>query len=184
MENSWKQELVPSGEKEGTRRVNRSLIGPREEEEVVPRVGHTGKQRSESISNISRTFIRVATDRALSKFLVYIFDVGPIEAPEMYSKLVCGREQLSQRCVVTALLLSLASERHKCFQDVGRNSHARGHRCVRLRPGRRFHGERRSVRSFDWRQSRTVRARTFLFFHSARAGGLYKGAARRAVAAR
>ena len=151
------------------------------------RCAAAGGRRSNRTSRIhqqSRTFIRVASDRALSKCRVYIFDVGPIEAPEMYSKLVCGREQLSQRCIVTALLPSLASERHKCFQDVGRNSHARGHRCVRLRPGRRFHGERRSVRSFDWRQSRTVRARTFLFFHSARAGGLYKGAARRAVAAR
>ena len=147
---------------------------------VYVRGGHTAGEATIGIHQQCRTFIRVATDRALSKFLVYIFDVGPIKAPEMYSKLVCGREQLSQRCVVTALLLSLASERHKCFQDVGRNSHARGHRCVRLRPGRRFHGERRSVRSFDWRQSRTVRARLFFFF-SARAGGLYKGAARRAA---
>ena len=65
---------------------------------------------------INRTFIRMISFRYLSKFIVYIFNLGPVEAPEMYSKLICGGEQLPKRCVL-AVPPRLASEGYRFVQD-------------------------------------------------------------------
>ena len=66
---------------------------------------------------INRTFIRMISFRYLSKFIVYIFNLGPVEAPEMYSKLICGREQLPERCVLV-VPPRLASEGDRFVQDL------------------------------------------------------------------
>ena len=76
---------------------------------------------------INRTFIRMISFRYLSEFIVYIFNLGLVEAPEMYSKLICGREQLPKRCVL-AVPPRLASEGYRFVQDLGRNPHTPSYR--------------------------------------------------------
>ena len=76
---------------------------------------------------INRTFIRMIPFRYLSECTIHTFNLGLVEAPEMYSKLVCRREQLPKRCVL-AVPPRLASEGYRFVQDLGRNPHTPSYR--------------------------------------------------------
>ena len=76
---------------------------------------------------INRTFIRMISFRHLSECTIYTFNLGPVEAPEMYSKLVCRREQLPKRCVL-AVPPRLTSEGYRFVQGLGRNPHTLSYR--------------------------------------------------------